>query len=358
MAAVSGTVSTTTFDTDKVIAHAFRRCRLPAEKVTSEWAQNARELLYLLLSSLANQGVPLWCLDYQIIALYDGQAAVPLPTGTVDVRVANERRLTRLTGTYTSTGGGTASLAFDNDFATKLVQTVTSGYVNIDFGSDTLVTTVGLLPGATGSLAVAFQRSQDLSAWTTVRMVSAQTYTDETWAWFDLDANQANTYFRLNVSGGTLNMREIFVGNNSTEIPMSRQNIDQYWALTNKTFQGQPLQYFLDRTLASGTGKDQPVMYIWPVTNTASRYDQITMRRHRYIMDVGTLTDVLEIPQRWYNAIVWGLAKSISDEHPEVTFDQQGVCKLEYKEALDEAQAEERDNSITTFAANISYYSA
>lgn len=357
MAAVSGTISTTTFDTQKVIDHAFRRCRLKAEQITSEWQSNARELLYLYLTSLANQGVPLWCQEYQIIALYEGQAAITMPLGTVDVRVVNERTMTRLTGTYTSTGGGTASLAFDNDFETRLTQTTTSGYVNIDFGSDTQVTTVGLLPGATGTLAVAFQRSEDLSAWTTIRMVSAQTYTDNEWEWFDLDGNQANQYFRLNTSAGTLDMREIFVGNNSTEIPMARQNIDQYWALTNKTFQGQPLQYFFDRVLNSNA-QDQPIMYIWPVTNTASRYDQITLKRHRYIMDVGTLTQAIEAPPRWYNAIVWGLAKMIAEEMPlnMVPIDVQGIIKLEHSEALNEAQAEERDNSPVLFGTNVSYY--
>lgn len=356
MAVVSGTVSSTTFNTQKIIDHAFRRCKLRAEQVAGEWQQIARDLLYLQLSALANQGVPLWCLDYQIIALYEGQQQITLPQGTVDVRVANERRLTRLTGTYTSTGGGTAGNAFDNDFATKLTQTTTSGYVNIDFGAATQVTTVGLLPGATGTLAVAFQRSSDQSAWTTIRYLSAQTYTDETWAWFDLDGNLAQQYFRLNTSAGTLSMREIFVGNNATEITMSRQNIDQYWALTNKTFQGQPLQYFLDRTLNSSTGKDAPVMNIWPVTNAASRYDQLTIRRHRYIMDVGKLTDVLEIPQRWYQCIVWSLAKAIAEENPDVDFDRQSVIRTEYLQALQEAQAEERDDSPIQWGANISYY--
>lgn len=358
MAVVSGTVSTTTFDTQKIVDHAFRRCKLKAEQVTGEWQQTARDLLYLQLSALANQGVPLWCLDYRIVALYEGQAQITLPQGTVDVRVANERKVTRLTGTYTSTGGGTVGNAFDDDFATKLIQTVTSGYVNIDFGSDTQVTTVGLLPGATGTLAVAFQRSEDLSAWTTIRAVSAQTFTDETWAWFDLDGNIAEQYFRLNTSAGTLNMREIFVGNNATEIPLSRQNIDQYWALTNKTFQGQPLQYFLDRKVDETTGKDAPVMNIWPVTNAASRYDQLTIRRHRYIMDVGMLSDVLEIPQRWYQAIVWGLAKAIAEEHPDVDADRQGIIKVEYASALGEAQAEERDSSPIFWGANISVYTS
>lgn len=356
--AVSGTVATTTIDTQKVIDHAFRRCKLRAEQVAGEWQTTARDLLYFFLTALGNQGVPLWCLEYQIIALYEGQAAMPLPVGTVDVRVANERRLTRLTGTYTSSGGGTVGNAFDNDFATKLIQTQTSAQVLIDFGSSTQVTTAGFLPGANFSAAVAWQRSADQSAWTDVLYVSAASYSDNVWAWWDMDPAVANQYFRLNVSGGSvLNAREIFVGNNPTEIPLSRQNIDQYWALTNKTNPGQPLQYFFDRVL-SPTAQDEPVMYIWPVTNAGARYDQLTIRRHRQIMDVGRLTSQLEFPPRWMQAVIWGLAKAIAEEHPDVDVDRQSVCKIEYTEALREAQAEERDDSPTYFGVNLAPYSS
>lgn len=356
--AVSGTISNTTFDTQRIIDHAFRLCKLTAEQCSGEWQQTARDILYLFLSNLANQGAPLWCLEYQIIALYEGLAQVQLPTGTVDVRIANERRLTRLTGTYASSAGGTANNAFDDDFETRCTQTSAAGNISVDFGSDTQVTTVGLLPGSTGSLAMQFQRSSDQSAWTTIYTVSAATFTDRTWAWYDLDGNEADQFFRVNATTGTLDMREIFVGNNPAEIPLSRINIDQYYALSNRVFPGQPLQYFLDRTLQSTTGKDAPIMNTYPVTNTTARYDQITIRRHRYIMDVGDLTDVLEIPQRWYLAVVRGLALLIAEQHPNVSIELAGVLKIGAFESLQEAQSEERDDSPIFWAADSAQYTA
>jgi hypothetical protein len=83
--AVSGTVSQTTFNTRKVIDHAFRRCRLPPQGVSSEMIATANEALYLILSNLANRGIQLWCIQKDILPLYEAVSEIPLPVGTVDI---------------------------------------------------------------------------------------------------------------------------------------------------------------------------------------------------------------------------------------------------------------------------------
>jgi len=64
--AVSGTISTTTFNTNKVIDHSFRRCRLNAQAITSEMQSYALDALYLFLSELASVKTPSWCVEKQI----------------------------------------------------------------------------------------------------------------------------------------------------------------------------------------------------------------------------------------------------------------------------------------------------
>jgi hypothetical protein len=54
--AFSNTVSQTTFNTGRVIDNAFRRCKLTAEQITSEYVDIANDQLYLFLSDLANHG--------------------------------------------------------------------------------------------------------------------------------------------------------------------------------------------------------------------------------------------------------------------------------------------------------------
>lgn len=89
--AVSGTISTTKFNVQKVIDHAFRRCRLSAQQITAELQDIARSNLYLLMSEMANKGYQLWALDYVTVPFVVGQGDYVLPAGTVDVLQANYR---------------------------------------------------------------------------------------------------------------------------------------------------------------------------------------------------------------------------------------------------------------------------
>lgn len=161
----------------------------------------------------------------------------------------------------------------------------------------------------------------------------------------------AARYFRILATSGTLGFSRIYLGNMPTEIPLARINRDDYTNLPNKSFQSnRPLQYWFDRQV------NQPIMHLWPVPNDEAETYQITLWRQRYIMDVGTLTQEVEIPQRWYEAIVSLLAARLALETLEV--DPQLIPMLDAKadKALMIAQMEERDNSPMMIQPNISPY--
>ena len=84
----------------------------------------------------------------------------------------------------------------------------------------------------------------------------------------------------------------------------------------------------------------------------------MTVWYSRQIMDVGALTDELEVPQRWYEAVVFMLAHRMSLELPQV-----GVDRIQYLEKMadryyNEAEAEERDKSPIYLAPNIAPYTS
>ncbi len=89
--ATSGTVATTTFNTRKVIDHAFRRCKLVPQQITPEHLDTALDLLFLELSALGNRGIPLWTIDKILLPIYERTASVPTPDGTIDVFDVNLR---------------------------------------------------------------------------------------------------------------------------------------------------------------------------------------------------------------------------------------------------------------------------
>ena len=325
--AFSNTVSKTIFNTGRVIDNSFRRCKLTAEQITSEYVDIANDQLYLFLSDLANQGAPLWCIEKQIYPLYDGVGDVTTTDGTVDILNANLRYLQEVTGTN-----------FDTSTERKVY-----------FSSPAFVTSVGIFWSA-ASVPLIFERSDDDITWVTVQTETPIAVAGEK-TWYDLDSSVASTYFRVRATSGTLSFDTIYLGNTPTQIPLARMNRDDYTNLPNLFFQSnRPLQYWFDRQV------NNPIMHLWPVPNDGASTYQIVLWRQRYIMDVGTMTQELEIPQRWYEAIVANLAAKLALEIVEVDAGIIPMLDAKAAQALNIAQMEERDNSPFYIAPNISMY--
>lgn len=325
--AYSNTVSQTVFNTRRVIENAARRCKLPAQSLTPEHVDIANDQLFLLLSDLANRGIQLWCIEKQIYPLYDGTGDLTLDVGTVDVLNSNLRTLQQVTG-----------INYD-----------ASTYREVNFTSETFVTTVGIKWSA-AAVPISLQRSDDGIVWETVQ-TETPTASAGQWTWFDLESSVAKLYFRVLATQGTLSFSRIYLANTPTEIPLARINRDDYTNLPNKTFQSnRPLQYWFDRQV------QQPVMHMWPVPNNEAEVYQIVLWRQRYIMDVGTMTEEIEVPQRWYEAVVAMLAARLALEYLEVDPSMISLLDQKAKESLYFAQQEERDNSPMVILPNIAMY--
>ena len=93
---------------------------------------------------------------------------------------------------------------------------------------------------------------------------------------------------------------------------MGSLNRDTYVAQSNKAFLGRPLTYWFQR------GQITPTMNLWPAPNAASEHQQLIVWRQRHIMDVGSLSQSIEVPQRWLNAIIDMLAARVAAETPSV----------------------------------------
>ena len=325
--AVSGTVSTTVFNTRKVIDHAYRRCRVPPEGISSEQISFALDSLYLVLSMLANRGLQLWCIEKYIMPLYQAQGLIEMPNGIVDILNTNLRTLQEVSGTSTSTS--------------TTYQTI--------FTSQTQVTNVGVYWNG-ASTSYALETSDDGTTWTTVATVANPSTTANETTWTDIEGSLATFYFRVRATSGTLNQSQVFLANTPTEIPMARLNRDDYVNLPNKAFQGRPLQFWVNRQL------NNPILYLWPVPSAQFVTAQVIVWIKRYIMDVGTMTQEIEIPQRWYDAVVYILAARIAEETP--TVDPQMIAILDQKaqRSLLEAENEERDDSPIFLTPNIAVY--
>jgi hypothetical protein len=266
--------------------------------------------------------------------------------------------MTRPTGSYTTSAGGTVSNAADNDVDTYCQQTSANGNISINFGTDNPVYagSIGLLPyvsgGGSATWSVTLEYSTDGVTWNTLDDLGSVVVTDNQWIWTDIDPGQTVQYYRVRAyNGTTLALREFFVGDNSREITMARLNRDDYTNLPNKNFTAnQPYQFWFNRTVPN------PEIYLWPVPSDP--FVQMTIWYSKQIMDVGDLTDELQIPQRWYLAVVNMLAHQMAMELPGVDVNRITYLEAQAEKSLNLAEQEERDKSPIYFAPNISVYTA
>ena len=421
--ATSGTISQTHFPTRLVIEHAYRRCRLNAQAITGEMIDVALDLLYLMLSEWANKNIQLWCIEKQILSIYQGQAELPCPAGTVDILNANLRRVTyqSFTATTTSTSiiatlaipdilvGGvntngiaittvgalwngialpfTVSGRLDPSLPWNLIGTV---YPDTTLGPKTWTDFDGVAAykyywlalavpnislsvtatrgdqrvfvtdGANGNVAAAFLNA---GSFTVPNEPAGTTFTVLTAVYDPLNqftiVSFTGAISQASVSAGTglivnarlaLTPSTLYLCNSPYEITIARINRDDYINLPNKTFQGPPLQYWYDRQ------RDTPIMTLWPAPDAGSAQDQITIWRKRQIMDVGKVNQFLDIPQRWYDAVVYNLAFRLAEERPEVDANLIPVLTQRAQMALLSAQAEERDSSPIYWSPNLRVY--
>ena len=327
--AVSGTVSMTVFNTRKVIDHAYRRCRIPPEGISSEQIDFALDTLYLVLSMLANRGLQLWCIERYLMPLYEAQGLITMPNGIVDILNTNLRTIEVVNENTTDT-------------------TTSTTYTTI-FPAQTQVTVIGI-EWSGASTSYALETSNNGTTWTTLSTQDNPNTTAGMVTWVDVQGSLATTYFRVRATTGVLNQTQVILANTPNEIPMARLNRDDYVNLPNKTFEGRPLQFWCDRQL------NNPVLYLWPVPSAQFVTAQVVVWVKRYIMDVGTMTQEIEVPQRWYDSIVYVLAARLAEETP--TVDPQMIAILDQKaqRALLEAENEERDDSPIYLTPNIAVY--
>jgi len=349
--AYSGTVGQTVVSVQKFIDQGARMAGKLAEELTVEQVQGSKQALFFILSNLINQGINYWCIDKKVFGLKANQNEYLLPLGGNDVLNALYRTLARPSGSV-SASSGTAAYATDGDIDTIDVQTAINGNIAINYGTDNPIYagSIGILPGTSGSFHILLEYSTNGSTWSLLEDTGVTTWVDNEWQWYDIDPGANVQYYRMRETGGnTLAVREFYVGNNSTEITMSRLNRDDYTNLPNKNFTAnQPYQYWFNRTLPQST------IVLWPTPSDP--FVQMTIWYSRQVMDVGELYGELEIPQYFYQAIQCMLAHQMSLILPAVALPRIQYLEGQAEKYFNMAENENRDKSPIYYAPNISVY--
>ena len=346
----SGTVGSTIFTNQQIIDHAFRRCKMVEQQITGEHIQIALELLWLFTQTLVNKGIKLWNVVPIILPLYEREQTVPLPIGTEDTFTINLRTANRVTGTATASEG-VAGNAFDGDVTTACTQTLPLGTITMELTTPTAMWTFGILPNASGTWSYVIEASTDGITYLPLITVTDAAVVAGEWIWADVQGVTAYSFYRLRATGTTiLDVLELVYQNTPQEIPMYKLNRNDYANLPDKVSTGRPTQFWYDRQ------RTIPQLEVWPSPAYQFTFAQVTGFVQRQMQDVGAMTDELEVPDRWYLAIVCELARQLSREIKEVDLTKLPTIDTDADRYLADAWNGETDESDAFLRPNISPY--
>ena len=151
---------------------------------------------------------------------------------------------------------------------------------------------------------------------------------------------------------------------NQTDINISRISVSTYSTIPNKLTQGRPIQVWVNRrsgqtTDVVGATPAYPQINVWPSPDQgslASPYYYFVYWRLRRMVDAGTGVNVEDIPFRFQNALIAGLAAKLALKLPEISLDRMSILKAEYTEAWDLASQEDREKAPDRFVPRTTFY--
>ena len=164
--------------------------------------------------------------------------------------------------------------------------------------------------------------------------------------WTIEQRTQALTADDSDYSLGTdvIDVLSVVVRRSTTDFSMSRISRDTYLAIPNKTTNGRPTQFFLDRQIT-------PKLKLWSTPENSTDvfvYDALTR-----IQDADTAKNTVEVPFRFYPCLTAGLAYYLAMKRAP---DRIQLLKAMYEEEFERASAEDRDRSNLSLTPSSTYY--
>ena len=151
---------------------------------------------------------------------------------------------------------------------------------------------------------------------------------------------------------------------NQTDINISRISVSTYSTIPNKLAQGRPIQVWVNRqsgqtTNLPGATPAYPQINVWPTPDQgsqASPYYYFVYWRMRRMYDTGTGVNSFDIPFRFQNCLVAGLAYMLSIKLPDMNPQRIMMLKAQYDEAWDFASSEDREKAPDRFVPRTLFY--
>lgn len=146
-------------------------------------------------------------------------------------------------------------------------------------------------------------------------------------------------------------------GPNQTDLNITRISVSTYSTIPNKLTQGRPIQVWVNRQSGQKSGSNTatpayPQINVWPAPDQGSAetpYYVFYYWRMRRIFDAGNGVNTIDIPFRFFNCMVAGLAYMLSMKLNGIDPMRVQALKLMYDEAWELAAGEDREKAADRF---------
>lgn len=144
-----------------------------------------------------------------------------------------------------------------------------------------------------------------------------------------------------------------------TDININRISESTYSTIPNKLAQGRPIQVWINRRSGATepSGVKNPQINVWPTPNDPGSQYTFVYWRLRRIHDAGDGVNTQDIPFRFLNAMVAGLAYYLSIKLPNVPLERVTGLKADYEQQFQLAADEDREKASIRFVPrNLNYF--
>jgi hypothetical protein len=141
-----------------------------------------------------------------------------------------------------------------------------------------------------------------------------------------------------------IDILSLIVSRDGTDYSLSRLSRDDYITIPNKTTDGRPNQFFLDRQIT-------PSLKLWPVPDNST--DVVYYNALTRMDDADTYINNMDMPFRFYPCLAAGLAYYISVKRAPQRVQ---LLKAMYEEEFERAMTEDRDRASFNVVPQYDYY--
>ncbi len=304
----SGTYEFQTIALELLIREAYENIGILGNDIVAQQLDAGRRSVNFLLLEWSSKGVNLWTRTLDYLALIPNQSGYTLPNYVRDIRQANVRTSTRLLNGTPASSEGVAASAFDNNTETACTQVTANGNISYSYGNNNItVNFIGVQSNVTRQYSLVVEVTNtpnDANSWRLLFTLPLQSYTEGITKWADIPVPRSSVAYRIREMGGAvLDIREIFFNNNTLDTTISLISREEYIDYPNKKLTGRPSTFYLDRQI-------KPVLYLWPAPTTF--YNCLQYTYQRMMDDAAMYNNTIEIPARFYEALVAGLSARLA----------------------------------------------